>query len=332
MNKTVAILMATYNGEHFLKEQLDSILEQTFTNWILIIHDDGSTDSTVKIIEEYAKKYPDKIVFWDDGITYRDATKNFGHLVEIAREKFQFDYVAFSEQDDVWFPDKLKKSIQKLKELENIHGTDTPLLIYTDLLIVDERLNPISSMWKYQKVNPEKNKLTNLLLGNIVTGCTILMNKKTLEAGAPIPEQFPFHDWWYALVVSAIGVMDFLPYPTAYYRRHGKNVTTLPEHKKRNIREKLYSVVTFKKFPEILEKLKRDGKNFSEFIPLASNLLLERYSPIMDEEKRIFLEEMREFVRKKDLLRRINLIKKYNLRGGDLKYTIWLWIVLTLFV
>ena len=172
------ILLGTYNGEPFLKEQVDFILGQSYSDWILLIHDDGSTDRTVRIIKEYTRRYPGKIVFVDDRIVLGSAVKNFSHLVEIARKDFDFKYLSFSDQDDVWLPEKLEKSIKRMRELEEKYGKDIPLLVYTDLKVVNKKLNLTSlSMWKDNKINPWRNQTQMLILRNFIPRCTVFDEK-----------------------------------------------------------------------------------------------------------------------------------------------------------
>ena len=208
----IGILMATYNGEKFIKEQINSILNQIYKNWKLIIHDDGSTDSTVDIVKEYAKKHPDRIIFIDDKIKCGGAKENFAHLMQIAKDRFNFDYIMFSDQDDVWLPNKIEVTLNKMLDVEYEVGTDKPILIHTDLKVVDEHLNVIAeSFWKYQKINPRDNTLNRLLCQNVVTGCTVLINKPALDITLPIPDGAILHDWWIALVVATFGQIFYVP-------------------------------------------------------------------------------------------------------------------------
>jgi len=222
----IGILMATYNGERFIREQINSILNQTYENWKLIIHDDGSTDSTVNIVKEYVKKYPEKIILIEDGIRCGGAKENFAHLINIAKAKFNFDYIMFSDQDDVWLPNKIEITLQKMIEVETQYK-NTPIIVHTDLTVVDANLNIIAkSFWEYQTMNPWNNTIACLLLENTVTGCTMMINKNLFEKIIIFPKEAICHDSWIALVCSAIGgVIARIKAPTVLYRQHGKNVT-----------------------------------------------------------------------------------------------------------
>ena len=221
-NANVDILLATYNGAAFLEAQLDSILAQTHENWALVIRDDGSTDKTPEIIEAFRARHPEKVVILEDEAGNLGLVQNFSRLMEHAGT----GYVAFCDQDDVWKPEKLELSLQKMRALEAEHGPDKPLLVFTDLTVVDEDLRIIHpSYWRYQGVWPERcNSLGRVLFQNVVTGCTALMNRPLVEKSMPIPGGAVVHDWWVALVAAAFGAAGFIVQPTVLYRQHGKNI------------------------------------------------------------------------------------------------------------
>ncbi len=221
-NANIDILLATYNGAAFLAAQLDSILAQTHKNWRLVIRDDGSTDKTPEILEAFRARHPDKVVVFDDEAGNLGLVQNFSRLMEHAGA----GYVAFCDQDDVWKPEKLELSLQKMHDMEAEHGAEKPLLVFTDLTIVDEDLRVAhTSFWKFQELRPERcNSLNRLILENVVTGCTALLNRPLLEKSAPIPEQAHVHDWWIALVAAAFGFAGYVAQPTVLYRQHGKNL------------------------------------------------------------------------------------------------------------
>ena len=116
MSKKIYILLATYNGEKYLKEQLDSLFEQTNQHWTLWIHDDNSKDNTVNIIKKYKSKYPDQIEFLDDDISTGGAKENFTYLLDNIND--DYDYIMFCDQDDVWLEDKIEITLKKMLEIE----------------------------------------------------------------------------------------------------------------------------------------------------------------------------------------------------------------------
>lgn len=217
----VCILLASFNGEKYIKDQIESIINQTYNNWSLIIRDDGSSDNTNVIISSYIKLFPEKIFMINDNKGNLGAKQNYFQLLSFADSP----YIMFADQDDVWLPTKIELCLQKIQSVESIYGTDTPLLVHTDMIVVDDELNEISeSFWDYQYINPEKGKAFNrLLMDNVVTGCTVMINKKLKDMAAPIPEQAYMHDWWLALVASAFGKVDYLKEKTMLYRQHQNN-------------------------------------------------------------------------------------------------------------
>lgn len=212
--------MATYNGEKYIREQLDSIISQTFEDWVLIIHDDGSTDSTVEILLEYKNKYKEKIVLIEDGIILGGAKSNFAHLMSFSDSQ----YIMFCDQDDIWLENRIELFYAKMLESENIFH-DEPIVIFSDLVVVDEHLNVISnSMVESQKLNPIIAQTSDSLkCQNVITGCAMMFNKKALTLSLPIPKSALMHDWWIGLVTSKYGKNIFLNQPTILYRQHANN-------------------------------------------------------------------------------------------------------------
>ena len=113
----ISICMATYNGEKYLKEQLDSILAQVNTDWKLLIRDDGSEDSTIEIIEDYAEKYPDKIELTTDSFGRLGPCMSFSRLLDLA----DAEYIMFCDQDDVWLSNKIALTLGAMKQAEQIN-------------------------------------------------------------------------------------------------------------------------------------------------------------------------------------------------------------------
>ena len=222
MAKIVYILLATFNGEKYLAEQLDSLNEQTYTSWRLWVHDDNSTDSTVSIIRNYKNLFPEKICFIDDEISTGGAKQNFSYLLDSIDSNF--DYLMFCDQDDVWLENKIQLTLDRMNEIEN--KGNYPTLIHTDLKVVDENLCLISdSFFSYQHINPMWSRHFNSsIVQNSVTGCTVMLNKKAVEISSPIPSLAIMHDWWILLqVLKFKGVVDFLNEPTILYRQHLNN-------------------------------------------------------------------------------------------------------------
>ncbi len=213
--------MATYNGEKYIKEQINSILNQKYHNWNLIIRDDGSTDKTVHIINDFIAKYPDRITFVKDKKRNLGSSRNFSELLTHS----QSEYIMFCDQDDVWLPERIELSMNEILKLEKKFGNKKPLLVFNDLYVVDERLNIQSdSFWKFKKRDPRNTALNRLILQNVITGCAMIINRSLLRLSLPIDENAMMHDWWIAIVASAFGEISFIDMPLVYYRQHGSNV------------------------------------------------------------------------------------------------------------
>lgn len=217
----IDIVLATYNGVSFLEEQLRSLLAQDYGSWRLLIRDDGSTDGTADAIKDFAALYPERVRIANDSAGRLGPVGTFSKLLE----RTTASYVAFCDQDDVWKPDRLSITMARMQELEQRYGRDCPLLVFTDLTVVDESLHELSpSFWKYQGLKPEYSRfLSRLLVQNVVTGSTTLMNRALAQKVTPIPAEAAMHDWWAALVASTFGQIGFIPRPTVLYRQHGQN-------------------------------------------------------------------------------------------------------------
>ena len=222
MQPTVEILLAAYNGERFLREQLDSLLAQTWEQWHLTVSDDGSTDGTPAILDEYAARYPGRIRRVKHEGRFGNARDHFFWLMK----ECGASYMMFCDQDDVWHPDKVEKTMRALLEAEDEAGTDTPVLVFTDLTPVDEKLRPISSsLMKMQKQYTDVIDYRALLMQNIVTGCATGINRAlALLAGqCTDTSQVIMHDWWMAAVAARFGEIVYIDEPLSMYRQHGTN-------------------------------------------------------------------------------------------------------------
>lgn len=221
---TVAICMATYNGAMYIKEQIESIEQQNYTNWILFIRDDNSTDDTAYIIKEKAENNPEKIiVIENDSLKGGSSKKNFAEILKWVSQNYDFNYFMFSDQDDYWLPQKVGLSFTKVKEIEE--NFDGPVLIHTDLKVTDRNLNVIGeSFIKYRALDPMAKDINHLLIQNNITGCTMCWNKKLNDLLDISDDRVAMHDWWMALVATCFGKIEFIDEPTILYRQHGNNV------------------------------------------------------------------------------------------------------------
>lgn len=220
INDKVDVLLAAYNGFPFIACQVESILAQNHKNIHVIVRDDMSTDSTKRVLETYAHEYPEKITLLPSD-TQLGVKGNFSCLMHHSKA----NYIMFADQDDIWEENKVCKTLEAMKDLEKTHSSCTPLLVHTDLKVVDRDLNVLCpSFWQYLKIDPLKgHTLNRLLMQNVVTGCTTLINRPLLDLAAPIPEGSVMHDWWLALVAAAFGKIEAVSKSTMLYRQHGNN-------------------------------------------------------------------------------------------------------------
>lgn len=216
----IAILLATYNGKNYLREQIDSIIRQTFTDWHLYVHDDGSADGTIHIIKEYEKRFPEQITVLDYP-SQGGASCNFFSLLE----RIDAPYYMFCDQDDVWFDHKIQTCYDRIRQLEHIH-TATPIIVHSDLTIVDSQLQIIDhSFIRNQKIKIEKvNRFIDYAFTNTVTGCTMLFNAAAVKCIKYPRSPARMHDSWITMsVVAKGGIVHFIEQPLIYYRQHGNN-------------------------------------------------------------------------------------------------------------
>ena len=211
----IHIMMATYNGEKYIREQIDSILAQTYTDWKLFISDDCSTDGTLDIIEQYCGSYPDKICILNKTKKMGGANKNFSYLFSECPEA---EYYMFSDQDDIWLPEKIERMLQVLHH-SNVEKEC--YLVHCDLKVVDANLHTIKESFYSQN---RFRGMSYLLMNNYIPGCTMLYNHATREKIGKIPDACVMHDWWIVLYVAIFGQIIFCEQTLNLYRQHENNV------------------------------------------------------------------------------------------------------------
>lgn len=254
----IDILLATYNGGKFLRNQIDSILNQSYKDWILLISDDGSTDDTLKIINEYIEKYRDKIKIVDSINKNKSSLYNFWHLLKFSKS----DYIMFCDQDDIWLEDKIMNAFKTMIKSE-INFGKIPLLVHTDLKVIDERGILISdSLYRIQAIDPNKfSDFKQLLSQNGITGCTMLFNRELKKILSPVSENVIMHDWWIGLHASYFGKIVFLNSTDILYRQHQNNVVGA-----KNVRSFKYISSKLKKIKNIKSNILSTYYQSKEFI------------------------------------------------------------------
>ena len=222
----ITILLACFNGKEYLPAQLDSILSQTTKEpFSVLIRDDGSTDDSQQVLAQYADRYPDKITLLEGGTPTGSAKGNFFALLDAVREKNLCqpgDYLMFSDQDDVWLPDKVERTLALMRQTEK--NPAVPALVHGNLKVVDKDLAVIHpSFFDFQGISPERCSLTNLLVQNCITGCTMMINQPLFALADKTPPVCAMHDWWLGLLAACFGKIGYTDQPLMLYRQHGDN-------------------------------------------------------------------------------------------------------------
>jgi len=217
---SLEILLATYNGGEFLTGQLDSLLAQSYQDFSIIIADDGSTDTTLAVLADYQRRFPDRIRVLDTGTIAGGPRANFARLLDAASA----DYVMFSDHDDVWLPNKIALSLERMRSAEAVHGRETPLLFHADLVVAGPSLEELhASFWEYSNIDPARNTLANLLMMNTAAGCTVTINRALCDSARPIPVQATMHDHWCILIAAVTGKIEYAREGIVLYRQHRGN-------------------------------------------------------------------------------------------------------------
>lgn len=220
-NCDIDIVLATYNGEKYLKEQLESIRNQTYKQFSLIVRDDGSQDKTFFILKEELKNFTKEPTL----IMRKEGNKGIIHNFEELIKLSTAEYTMLADQDDVWLPEKVEKAYVKIREIERMHSKQVPILVFTDLKVVDAALNVISdSFWRFQRLDPSiVANWRNLAVQNVVTGCTVIMNRSARNVCIPFPKADLLHDHWISACVSKNGIIESLDCTHILYRQHTSN-------------------------------------------------------------------------------------------------------------
>jgi glycosyltransferase involved in cell wall biosynthesis len=287
----ISVAMATYNGGKYLVEQLDSILSQTLLPVEIIVCDDQSTDNTSEILENYQSKGLLKYYINEKRLGF---IGNFKKAVSLCNPE---NYVALSDQDDIWLPSKLSLAAQYIK---NIDETDTPAIVYSDLILVDQDKNLINPSFRSELGQGGYIYcLETLFFGCFVNGCTILMNPAMYSYFSTIPDQGALnHDTWISMIAYTFGKADIVPEPQVYYRSHANNATEVGDFKRKGRLNRLFS--------EIIHSFKKNDL-FEDQISFAS----EFYNTFQD---KLSTEQRTMFVRFINLKGKSWLEKKIALR------------------
>ncbi|ARK09909.1 glycosyltransferase family 2 protein [Fibrella sp. ES10-3-2-2] len=284
--KKVSIALATYNGQKYLEDLLASLVEQSYPIYEIIVCDDISDDNSIKILNKYKLHLPIKIYVNEKKL---GVIKNFQRAISLCTG----DWVACCDQDDVWMSNKLEISVNALNTLDE----SKPALVFSDLTVTDKDLVVITnSYWKMININPLQTSLYSLLFGNIVTGCTMLMNKPMCIEMIYIPEEAIMHDYWAACIAFTYRNYKVIPQPTIFYRQHGNNVTTNT------------TVTIYSRFLNLIKSLNGEFSNYLNPELKQAKVFYYKYNSIMSLEQK---EDLEKFLRLKRIYPTIRKIFKY---------------------
>lgn len=295
-----AILMTTYNGEKFIEEQLKSIKHQTETNWRLYIRDDGSTDGTLAIIKKIAET-DTRIVLLKDNNGNIGVKEGFLYLLRNVKAQYYF----FSDQDDVWLPEKMGKTIKKFE----LHSKTDPVLVHTNLTTVDENLNVLKL--SFHPMSKKLDKLNVVLASNSVTGCTVAINNALKEKVKDDSSKLMImHDWWLAICAASFGHIEYVYQPMISYRQHSANQVGTD----RGIKDKLKKLLLYD------YEIKKNNLSFKQ----AKNML-NRHSLEMTPYTRKMVNEYAVLLEKNRWKRIVTLVR-YSFKKRSFIGTLSLWI------
>jgi len=306
-NQYVDILLATYNGALYLEELLSSIKSQTYKYWRLIIRDDGSGDDSLQIAKRTQMQLgKGKVLIFKNDVSTGSAKANFFNLIKDAESQ----YIMFCDQDDVWNPDKIEITLKRMKAIERKSDFNLPILVYTDLKVVDENLTTISeSFRKYMKL-PPKVTLENLLIQNSVTGCAVMINAALCNEMKQIDntDQVLMHDHWAAILACVFGKIGYINITTINYRQHGNNSVGASDAQ--NIK------YFYQRFKRGKKAFRRDMKKSVEQIQYFYEMYQEK---IMDDKMKKLIKKYADLTRRKKLSRIIYYFKYHVFKYGLIK-------------
>lgn len=271
----VTILMSTYNGEQFLAEQIESIRQQTYTDWQLLIRDDGSKDRTREIIQDFCQK-DNRIHFVNpDSVENLGVIKSFFHLLKHQMSDVYF----FSDQDDVWLPEKVEMQLEEAIKYDD----NQPLLVYTDLKVVDQELNVVHESMIRTQSDHANTELLQEITENTVTGGVSMINQALADLWTGQEEyDLLMHDWYLALLAAAFGHLVYIDRPSELYRQHSNNVLGARTLRKR-MQNWIRPYILFAKYWKLIQDSQEQAKNLLA-LPLTTQNkeMIENFVTIME--------------------------------------------------
>lgn len=276
---TVDILMATYNGERFIREQIESIQMQSFTDWRLLVSDDCSSDGTLDIVRRFVE-IDSRIEICSSNVRYGSAKANFLSMLHCA----EAPYTMLCDQDDVWEKTKIE---QFLRYSEGVCSHNEPLLLFSDMTVVDSNLRVLSrSFMLSSKLDPERTQTNHLLALNCVPGCSAMINSALVDLlNREINvSNVVMHDAWIALVASIFGNIGYIDKRTSLYRQHGSNDVGAKSYVQTiisgawNLERKKTLWGTIHQAGELISV-------YGESLPTEARMLVEQYASLAEKSK-----------------------------------------------
>lgn len=293
------IVMSTYNGKAYLQEQLESVLRQTVSDFLLLIRDDGSSDGTPDLLREISDPRVRLILGENLG-----PAGSFFALLDAARQE-NADFVFFCDQDDVWMPDKLERLLAEMKTCPA-----GPALVFSDFAMIDGSGSVTGDSYTAMaqlRIPADGNFFPKLLAQPYVFGCASVLNRELLELVKDPPAGIEMYDCWIALVASLLGTVRYLPQSTIYHRFHSSNATG---------RSGMNSLAA--RVRRVTQNFQKQAENTALRLHQAQ-LLLDRYGDSLSDAQRKMLLELAK-AGKTGGLSPVKTLKKYDVsRGGRLQ-------------
>lgn len=307
MSESIAILMATYNGARYIREQIMSIQSQTVQDWNLYIRDDGSSDGTIDIIRDFCLS-DNRIHLFQDLEIHLGPKASFMKLLA----SINAEIYLFSDQDDVWNANKIGLTIAPFHQYNDNAVDDVPVLVHTNLSVVDQDLKVLTKTLHKKNIS---SNLQVLLPANNVTGCTVAINQKLKEIALnPNLKNIVMHDWWLALCAASLGKIYFIQASTMLYRQHGSNQVGTD----RNFFDKIKRVFSSKKelniFNSSIEQAKELLRKHEHHMSAEVRNLIREYIGLLDSSTR----------------QQFSILVKYKFRKNSILGSLWLWMMIML--
>ena len=290
---TCDVLLATYNGQQFIGELLDSLLAQNHPDFRLVVRDDGSSDATMAILRDYQPRFGGRMDIAEDATPTGSPMLNFEKLMQ----RSTADHILFCDQDDVWLPNRVAASVAMLTEAEKAHGADIPVFVFNDLVAVDGKLNPLNeSYWAFKKIPPSMAKsLPQCLITSPILGCSAGVNRALVQRALPIHPKAVYHDWWALHVALLFGHVAWSDEKTVLYRLHGNNASA----------QKRVSLLDYIRYPKPFARVRNGLKKKAQ----NADALLQTYRADMPDRTRRMFEDFARISQMGFLRRRITLLK-----------------------